>query len=68
MIFGDRILNIEGNMIFEDKHNGLKAVIFFYRGRFATAVLMIPSFTLLACCGKILVAIGIDPESAFYAQ
>lgn len=29
VMFGDRIFNIEGNMIFEDKRNGLKAVIFF---------------------------------------
>lgn len=29
MLWGERTLTIDGNMIFEDKENGLKAVIFF---------------------------------------
>ena len=29
MLWGERTLNIEGNMIFEDIENGLKAVIIF---------------------------------------
>ena len=29
MLWGERTLTIEGNMIFEDKENGIKAVIFF---------------------------------------
>jgi hypothetical protein len=29
MLWGERTLNIDGNMIFEDEQNGIKAVIFF---------------------------------------
>jgi len=32
MLWGDRTLNIEGTMVFEDKLNKLKAVIFFKHG------------------------------------
>ena len=34
MLYGDKVLNIEGNMTFEDKKNGLKAYIFFKQKRF----------------------------------
>lgn len=34
MLWGDRILNIEGHMIFEDKENQLKAVIIFQHNRY----------------------------------
>jgi hypothetical protein len=34
MLFGDKILSIEGTMTFEDKTNCLKAVIFFKQDRF----------------------------------
>lgn len=33
MLWGERTLNIDGNMIFEDKANGLKAVIIFKHQR-----------------------------------
>lgn len=29
MLWGERTLNIDGNMVFEDRENGLKAVIIF---------------------------------------
>jgi hypothetical protein len=29
MLWGERTLNIEGSMTFDDKENGIKAVIFF---------------------------------------
>lgn len=34
MLWGDRILNLEGNMVFEDKANQLKAVIIIGQGRY----------------------------------
>jgi hypothetical protein len=34
MLWGDRTLNIEGTMIFEDVENGLKAAIFFKHNKF----------------------------------
>lgn len=34
MLFGDKIFNIEGTMIFEDKENSLKAVIFFQHQKY----------------------------------
>ena len=34
MLWGERTLNIDGNMIFEDKENGLKAVVFFKHQRY----------------------------------
>lgn len=34
MLWGDRTLNIEGTMIFEDAQNGLKAAIFFKHNKF----------------------------------
>ena len=34
MLWGERTLNIDGNMIFEDKANGLKAVIIFKHQRY----------------------------------
>lgn len=34
MLWGERTLNIDGNMIFEDEQNGLKAVIIFKHGRY----------------------------------
>jgi hypothetical protein len=33
MLWGERTLSIDGNMIFEDKENGMKAVIFFKQGK-----------------------------------
>lgn len=34
MLWGDRTLNIDGTMIFEDKESGLKAVIIFKDKRY----------------------------------
>ncbi|CDW89898.1 UNKNOWN [Stylonychia lemnae] len=34
MLFGDRVLNIDGQMTFEDRRNGLKAVIIFQHKRY----------------------------------
>ena len=34
MLWGERTLNIEGTMIFEDEDNGIKAAIFFKHKKF----------------------------------
>jgi hypothetical protein len=34
MLWGERTLNIDGNMIFEDVENGIKSVIFFKHQKF----------------------------------
>lgn len=34
MLWGDRYLNIDGNMTFLDEENGIKAVLFFQNGGF----------------------------------
>lgn len=34
MLWGERTLNIEGSMTFEDKQNGIKAIIFFKHQRY----------------------------------
>eukprot|EP00347_Sterkiella_histriomuscorum_P010009 403339035 len=34
MLWGDRVLNIEGHMVFEDKQNELKAVVIFHHHRY----------------------------------
>lgn len=34
MLWGDRVLNIEGSMTFQDKENKLKAVIFFHHSKY----------------------------------
>ena len=34
MLWGDRLLNIEGHMVFEDRQNELKAVVIFHHQKY----------------------------------